>query len=140
MFSHLAKPSQLAAACLLTALPVGSAAQDPDPADEEIVVVAPVRATEKERMKTYVAKTGIVYGQRQAARWEDPVCPTVKGLIEEQKALVETWIREAAALGNVPVAKPGCDSSTLVAFTNDGPALLQKLRGKKTETVREDEA
>jgi hypothetical protein len=87
---------------------------------------------------TPVGKLGLL------ARWNDPACVVVTGLIPEQGAQFKSRIEDVATAVSAPVAPPKCMPNIEIVFTNDpqkylnaaaakSPAILGE-KGEKTVT------
>jgi hypothetical protein len=70
------------------------------------------------------AKLGVL------ARWTDPACVTVTGLIPEQGAQFRTRIEEVAKAVGAPVAPPKCTPNIEIVFTNQPQKYLDAASAK----------
>jgi len=66
-------------------------------------------------------------------RFEMPLCPGVSGLKTDAAEMMVSRIRANAARVDIELAKPNCSPNLVVAFVDDGRALLSKI----AETRRE---
>ena len=110
---------------VLPALPV--AAQE---SDDDVIVVEGRSMTRKQaRAEAYgmINALGAPLMSDQYARWHMPVCPKVLNLRPEHARIITDRIREVAGAVGAKVAKPGCDSNILIAFSDDAGALYRKL-------------
>jgi len=63
----------------------------------------------------------------QLSRFESAVCPTVRGIADQQARQVEDRIRQVAKAVGVQAAKPGCITNLAVFVTDDKPGTLHQL-------------
>ena len=91
----------------------------------------------RQRAVDFVKRTGVADGQKQAARWMDPICPKVLGLRDDQAEAVRKTLVAVAASANIRVANPSCDPNILVAFTADAPALMEIIHARKASQFNE---
>jgi hypothetical protein len=81
----------------------------------------------RERAVAFVRTTGVASGQTPAARWVDPICPDVVGLVETAERAAEARIRRIAAAVGARVAPEGCTRNIVVSFASDGAALAREI-------------
>ena len=94
---------------------------------DEIVVTGEKAAQAERQARAYIREIGVAAGDRQAARWIVPICPHVTGLSKEMADLVDQGIRKNAADVGAPVAPRGCRGNLVVAFTDDGEAVVKHM-------------
>ncbi len=85
------------------------------------------RQAAHERALGFVRTTGVASGETPAARWVDPVCPDVVGLVESAERAAEARIRRIAASIGAPVAPEGCERNIVITFAPDGAALARQI-------------
>lgn len=108
--------------------PVQGAAE---PAENETIVVVGEEEDQRRReLKDFVRELGVANGEKPAARWVDPVCPTVTGLAREHAAIVETRVRSIARDAGARVAGKRCEPNIVIAFSGDGGALARAIRSR----------
>jgi hypothetical protein len=112
------------AALTIAFLPFASSAQS-QPGDDVIVVTGELQEQAKRKAQAYVNELGVATGERPTARWFDPICPHAIGLSKQHAAIVEQQIRRIIREVGAPLAKAGCRSNLVVAFT-DGPEHVVK--------------
>jgi hypothetical protein len=83
-----------------------------------------VRKQTQTFVQEYAAPTAKV---GQIARWHDPVCVQVVGLVPDQAAKVQARIGEVAGDVGLKLMKPGCTSNIQVVFTPAPQAVLDKV-------------
>ncbi|MEM8825840.1 MAG: hypothetical protein AAGD40_02790 [Pseudomonadota bacterium] len=114
----------------LTAPVAAQPAQDPATSDDEIIVTGRTPEDARLHAETALQRMGVARGHRQAARWLDPVCPTVSGLREDHAELVKDWVLERAADVDVPAGQDDCKPNIKIVFVEDGLDLLQNMRSR----------
>jgi hypothetical protein len=85
------------------------------------------REAARERAVGFVRTTGVASGQTPAARWVDPICPDVTGLVEAAERMAEARIRRIAAAVGAKVAPEGCVRNIVVTFASDGAGLAREI-------------
>ena len=95
---------------------------------------APAKTVEK-RAETFVqsyaapsAKLG------QFARWGDPVCVQVLGLIPQQAAIVAARTEGVAKAVGLKVGRPGCTANIEIAFADQPQSLVDSV-AKRTDSI-----
>jgi hypothetical protein len=63
----------------------------------------------------------------QVARWHEPVCVQVEGVIPAQADQIKARVEEVAKDVGVPVEKPGCASNIQIVFTSEPQGLIEKV-------------
>ena len=66
-------------------------------------------------------------GEIPTARWVDPICPDVTGLVDSANRYAEQRIRRVAEAAGVPVAAEPCVRNIAVSFAPDGAALARAI-------------
>lgn len=124
----------IALGCAATACPAVAA----EPAQNEtIVVVGEDEKQRRQELKDFVRELGVANGERTAARWVDPVCPTVTGLAPDHAAIVESRVRAIAREAGARVSKKRCDPNIVIAFSGDGGALARAIRSRAPARLSE---
>lgn len=90
--------------------------------------------------KRFVAALGIAAGDRQVARWRDPVCPRVLGLSPELAGRVEARIRAAARDARASLAADPCRPNLLVSFTGDARGFMRAVARASPRSLGELDA
>ena len=103
----------------------GAAAVQPSP--DEIVVEGRAIKQIRRQATDYVKELGVATGETPTSRWFDPICPRVIGLGEKETALVEAQVRDVARKIGAWVARPGCQSNLIIAFTDDAQSVTQTI-------------
>jgi hypothetical protein len=67
----------------------------------------------------------------QLARWRDPVCVTVTGLVDAQAAKIKARIEDVAKAVDLTVGKAGCSANIEIAFTDRPQDLLDAVARKR---------
>src|SRR4051812_38619261 len=130
---HLARPGALRAAAIGLALAAGGAAPalsaPAEQGSDPIVVHGELlsRAAAEARAAGFIRATGVASGETPAARWVDPICPAVTGLIESAARVAEARIRRTAEAAGVPVAPQPCVRNIVVSFAPDGASLARAI-------------
>lgn len=105
--------------------------------NETIVVVGEDEDQRRREIHDFVRELGVANGQRTAARWVDPVCPTVTGLAPAHAAIVETRVRTIAREAGARVARQRCEPNIVIAFSGDGGALARAIRSRAPARLSE---
>ena len=109
-------------------------------APEADIVVSGRRISRKEyrdQIETFVRETGVAAGQRPAARWLEPVCPSVLGLAKDQAARVQAQLRKIAQDAGIPVARDPCRSNIAIAFTDDANGVVRSIHKRSAGRLAE---
>lgn len=107
---------------------------------EDIVVRAKALSKEEAEAKAraYVQAVGMVTTVKPAARWLDRICPKATGLADPLVAAkVEARIRAIAGQVGARLAKPGCETNLLVAFTADADDLARRINAQDPRQMME---
>jgi len=91
----------------------------------------------RKQANDFVRRTGVANRSDPVARWIDPVCPKVVGIKPEYAEIVETRMREIAALSGIATARPGCQSNIAVSFTTDARGVMQQIARKSPSRIAE---
>lgn len=91
----------------------------------------------RDQVKTFLKETGVVVGERSAARWVQPACPRVVGLSRKQAMRVELKLREIARDAGVPLAGKGCKTNVAVAFTDDAGRVVSTIQKRSWSRLAE---
>lgn len=113
-----------------------AAAQGPA-ADDPIIVVGRNEEEQRREIANFVREMGVANGERPAARWVDPICPTVTGLAPEHASIVETRVRTVAREAGAKLAGKRCEPNILIAFSGDGGALARAIKARTPSRVAE---
>ena len=97
-----------------------------DPQQERDIVVEGYRPSRSQALRAVTDLT--VIEESQIARFHDPVCPVVVGLVPEAAALVETRVRTVAAEMGVPTRTRPCEANLMVFISGDGTGLVEDMR------------
>jgi len=128
----------MAGAAFAQAPPAASQATTPAPTAVAPLTVqaAPgpvtVRKETREFVQTFAASTPAI---DQIARWHDPVCIGVVGLVPEQAARVAARIQEVAEGVGMRALKPGCRANIEVVFTDQPQAFMDKVAANREEVL-----
>jgi hypothetical protein len=95
--------------------------------DGEIVVQGQSIQQIRSQATAYVKELGVATGETPTSRWFDPICPRAIGLGQQEAAIVEKGVREVARKIGAWVAKEGCRTNLIIAFTDDARAVTQKI-------------
>ena len=108
--------------------PQAASAQAPSshmPSSEAPTVT--VTAPKLEQVPELVQKFGVPDGKGRLARWEEPVCPVVRGLLTGMDLIIEQRIRETAKAARILVAGPHCAANVAVVITPTPKQAAQSL-------------
>ena len=108
----------------------GAQAPAPGPGPDEQIVITGTRlfrGQARSRAAEFVRLTGVAAGHRPAARWLDPACLRVSGLVPSQAQLVEAEMRRIAQAADVPVASGECRTNLIVHFVADAGATVRDI-------------
>ena len=100
------------------------------PPPQEPTTTAPtvtVTAPKLQQVPDLVEKFGVPDGKGRLARWENPVCPVVRGLPPDMDLTIEQRIREPAKAASILVAGPNCDANVAVLITRTPRQAAQSL-------------
>ena len=95
------------------------------PADTTATVT--VTAPKLQQVPDLVEKFGVPDGKGRLARWENPVCPVVRGLPRDMDLTIEQRIRETAKAASILVAGPNCEANVVVLITRTPKQVAQSL-------------
>ena len=143
MNDHASQPVPLFGGRMLVAPCVGFGAHGgakPSASDPQTIVVAAERlpqAAARERALGFVRTTGVAAGETPAARWVDPICPGVAGLVDAAARAAERRICRIATRLGAQVAAESCERNVVVTFASDGAALARRSRGASRGVCRE---
>lgn len=105
------------------------------------VVVTGERVSPEElhrRAEDFVRRVGVVTGDRQAARWRDPICPHIIGLSPVLSQKVEDKFRSIARAAGAPLAPTSrCEKNVIIAFTGDAGAVIRSLASRSPRQLSE---
>lgn len=71
--------------------------------------------------------------ESQLARLQQPVCPSVRGLPEDQAEVVAAGINRLAQQAGLRVETRDCRPNLMVVIADDGPAFIARLKRKRPE-------
>ena len=117
--------------CLVSIILFGTAplaAQDTSPEDEIIVIGQSEAEAVRDLAENITRKSRI---DKPISRFQSPVCVKVNGMPMDMAAMVEERIRQNVERVGAKVGKPDCAINALVAFVNDAPDLLTRLRAEE---------
>ncbi|HCB75926.1 MAG TPA: hypothetical protein DEP91_07090 [Sphingomonas bacterium] len=109
-------------------------AQAPSPQAPNDIVVNGKRLSDEQARRqaaSYVRGTGVVSGERAAARWIDPVCPRVLGIEAKLARHVEQRVRAAATAAGAPLAPEPCKPNALVSFVSNGADIARRIANRQ---------
>jgi hypothetical protein len=118
----------------------GAQAPPSAPAPDDQIVITGTRLTPEQartRAAEFVRLTGVAAGHRPAARWLDPACLRISGLVPSQAQLVEAEIRRIAEAADVPVASGECRTSLVVHFAADAGAVVRDIAARSPTRLNE---
>jgi hypothetical protein len=125
---------------LLPLLGLLLAAAQPAPQSDAAITVEASRITpEQARIaSTAYARAGLPpnpnYGQY--ARWQGPICASVRGIPDPAVAgLVLARIKAAVAETGLKTAESGCKPNLTIAFTDDARGLVAEVRAKRRSAL-----
>jgi hypothetical protein len=113
------------------------------PASQAPTIVAPVtvqaapgplivRKEAREFVQSFATPTPAI---DQFARWHDPICIGVSGLVPEQAARVAARIQEVAEGVGMRALQPGCRANIEVVFTDQPQAFMDKVAESREEVL-----
>ncbi len=117
----------------------GAQSPTPDVLGDQIVITG-VRLTPEEartRAAEFVRLTGVAVGHRPAARWLDPVCLRVSGIVPSQAQMVENQMRIIAEAADVPIARGSCRTNLIVHFAADAGATVRDIATRSPTRLSE---
>lgn len=117
----------------LVGLAVGAAA----PATETITVTAPRVAPQNTDIaaRAYLRDVLPVPVFGQYARWADPICLSVSGLDDAIAARVVRRVTDVATEAAIRIAKPGCKTNLVMAFTEDAANTTRIITRKQPRQI-----
>ena len=90
------------------------------------------QAGSEQAVNAFVDSHSYVTRLEKIARWEDPICPSVKGLPANFTTFILKRVRDVAALVGAPVnADESCKSNIDIVFTTTPQALLDTVRASR---------
>lgn len=110
----------------------GSSLEDP----QEIIVTG--RHADEESIR----RAAGVFGRKieatpvdgQIARWNDPICPKVRGIEQRIKEFVTSRIRQIAHEVGAPLAGEECRTNMVITFTPDAKGLVAAIERRSART------
>ncbi len=114
-------------ALLALASGVARAQTDASPLPQTVAPTVTVTAPKLEQVPDLVQKFGVPDGKGRLARWEDPVCPVVRGLPAAMDLTLEQRIRATAKAASILVAGPHCAANVAVLITRTPKAAAESL-------------
>lgn len=105
--------------------------------DQSVVVIGEPEEQRRRELKEFVRELGVANGERSAARWVDPVCPTVTGLSPAHASIVETRVRSVARDIGARVAGRRCEPNIVIAFSGNGRALARAIGARAPARLAE---
>ena len=120
----------LALATGATAQPTPVSPPPVQPAVEGPATIAPtvtVTAPRLEQVPDLVQNFGVPDNKGRLARWENPVCPVVRGLPRDMDLTIEQRIRETAKAASILVAGPRCAANVAVLITRTPRAAAESM-------------
>jgi hypothetical protein len=130
---HLLTRAACAMTALLLALPAhGQDAPPPPEAEEEIVVTG--RQLDEQVHDFVGALTPSRGAGSTISRFEEAVCPAVRGFTPAQNETVTARLRAVAAAAGVQVERPGCVPDSLLIVTADKDKFIRTLASRRPET------
>jgi hypothetical protein len=129
---RIARLGALLAAAGSLAFAAAAAAQPEIPVDRDHVPILVQgerlsRPAAEERAGAFIRTTGVASGDVPAARWVDPICPDVTGLVDSANRYAEQRIRRIAEAAGVPVAPEHCVRNLAISFAPDGASLARAI-------------
>lgn len=116
-------------ASLALLMSTGAVSQVPvsPPANDSMPIVVQGDRDREQKIEHFIKVLTPAPIRGQLSRFESAVCPTVRGIAEQQARQVEDRIRQVAKAVGVQVAKPGCITNLAVFVTDDKPGTLHQL-------------
>ena len=139
---RFARPGAWLAAAGGLALATAAAAQPDIPVDRDhnpILVQGErlPRPAAEARAAGFIRTTGVASGEVPAARWVDPICPDVTGLVDNANRYAEQRIRRVAEAAGVPVAPEHCVRNIAISFAPDGAAMARAIGQREGRRLSE---
>jgi hypothetical protein len=108
----------------------------PTPKGEDIVVTGAASGEGlRGRVSAFVTTLSPVLVDGQYSRWNDPVCPAVRGIDPQLGAVVAAKIRVEAERADIEVAPAGCRPNIVVLFGNDGRRQMAEIARRQPATL-----
>lgn len=123
---------------LVSLLPALAAAQAPQTARDDTIVVTGQKVTKEEARQlasSYARAVLALPASGQYARWKSPVCPRVIGLGEQAAKIVADKIHNEALAAGARVGKSRCKANLFVTFTDEPDAQIKVLLHKSGRLV-----
>ena len=139
---RFARPGAWLAAAGGLALAAAAAAQPDIPVDRDhnpILVQGErlSRPAAEARAAGFIRTTGVASGEVPTARWVDPICPDVTGLVDNANRYAEQRIRRVAEAAGVPVAPDHCVRNIAISFAPDGAAMARAIGQREGRRLSE---
>ena len=96
---------------------------------------APPKVVEKQSksfVQSFAAPTAKL---DQLARWHDPICVVVAGLVPEQNAQVKARVEDVARAVGRSVRNPGCPANIQILFADQPQRLLDAIAARREEVL-----
>lgn len=117
-----------ACTALLLALPAHGQEAPPEPEGEIVVTGRPL----EEQIDDFVGSlTRTRIGDQTIARFEEVICPAVRGLAPSQNAAVTARLRVVAAAAGIRTAPVGCVPNSLLVVTADKEKFIRALATRR---------
>ena len=120
-------------------------AQPPPPAADQTnaaptaaVSTVTVTAPRFEQVPDLIEKFAFPDGRGRLARWEEPVCPTVRGLPAALDQVIAQRIRDTATAAKIPVGGPHCGVNIAVLITRTPKVLAASLVQRRRSVLEGD--
>lgn len=107
-----------------------AADEDDGTLDDGILVEGELEEERRAYAEQFLTTVGIGWGNRQAARWVDKVCPAVVGFEGEIADSIRDRVRAIAESSGVPLADENCTTNLNIIFVADGPEFVGSIKRK----------
>jgi hypothetical protein len=91
-----------------------------------------VRKEARDFVQSFAASTAAI---DQIARWHEPICIRVVGLVPDQAARVAARIQEVAEGVGMRALPPGCNANIEVVFTDQPQAFVDRVAASREEVL-----
>lgn len=142
-YSGIQVTCALCATTLLSLFALGLSADTPNPEQRDATsnrvnppvdtVTVEAKRNRKElenRVERFLSSAIVHHTDWAFARWRQPVCPIILGLLKEQGDLIVGRVSEIARQAGVPLAPAKCAANFLVIATPEPYTLIDKWRGR----------
>ncbi len=96
------------------------------------IIVTGTKLSE-DAVRTFIRDVAVEAADGQLARWDDPICPSVRGLQSNYNDYVKGTIVALAEEVDARIADPGCKINLVVAFVSEPGDFIASIRDARSD-------